>query len=242
MQLESQLNFLLNIDIIGDRQRNKFINECRERPERFEERIKRQKLLTFTTEAGKKRITSKDGKILAACFVRGLFGSILDLTIKKRIDIREVLAYPLTPLPLSLCHVDGSLLHSPKAALLHHLESKIVSSPPSSVDVTIVDAMFFMHLQVNLPGSFDEVARCFLAQLTKFQRKVIHFVSVKWISPSIKDDAREGRSEVTSSYCIKGPGQKRRNNWQETLKNTIFKKALIAFLLTSGKKTHLQRC
>ena len=119
----------------------------------------------------------------------------------------------------------------PKAALLHYLESKIVSSPPSPVDVTIVDAMFFMHLQINLPGNFDGVARCILAQLTKFQSKVIHFVSGKWISPSIKDDAREGRSEVTSSYCIKGPGQKRSNNWQETLKNTTFKKALIAFLI-----------
>ena len=55
-------NFLLNIDIIGDGERNKFMDECRERPERFKERIKRQKLSTFTTEAGKKRITSKNEK------------------------------------------------------------------------------------------------------------------------------------------------------------------------------------
>ena len=45
---------LLNIDIIGGRERNRFIDECRERPERFEERIKRQKLSTFTIVAGKK--------------------------------------------------------------------------------------------------------------------------------------------------------------------------------------------
>ena len=83
-----------------------------------------------------------------------------------------------------------------------------MSSPPSSVDVTIVGAMFFMHLQVNLPGNFDGVPRCILAQLTKFQSKLIHFVSDKWISPSIKEIAREGQSEVTFSYCIKGPGQK----------------------------------
>ena len=107
--------------------------------------------------------------------------------------------------------------------------------------MAIVDAMFFMHLQVNIPGNFDGVARCILAQLTKFQSKVIHihFVSDKWISPSIKDDAHEGRSEVTSSYCIKGPGQKRPNNWQETLKNTTFKKALIAFLINIWKEDAL---
>ena len=64
----------------------------------------------------------------------------------------------------------------------------------------------FMHLQVSLPGHFDRVARCILAQLTQFESKVILFVSDIWISPSIKDDIRKGRSEVTSSYCIKGPG------------------------------------
>ena len=55
-------NFLLNIDIIRDRERNRFIDECRDMPERFKERFKRQKLSTFTTEAGKKRITSKMGR------------------------------------------------------------------------------------------------------------------------------------------------------------------------------------
>ena len=52
-------NFLLNIDIIGDGERNKFMDECRERPERFEEKIKRQKLSTFPAEAGKKELHRK---------------------------------------------------------------------------------------------------------------------------------------------------------------------------------------
>ena len=54
-------NFLLNIDIIGDTERNMFIDECTERPKRFEERIKKQKLSQQKLE--KKRITSKDGNI-----------------------------------------------------------------------------------------------------------------------------------------------------------------------------------
>ena len=70
-------------------------------------------------------------------------------------------------------------LHYTKAALLHHLESKIVSSPPSSVHVAIVGGMFFIHFQVNLQANFDGVARCVLAQLKKSESKVIHFVSDK---------------------------------------------------------------
>ena len=121
-----------------------------------------------------------------------LFVSLLERTIEKRLDIREVLAHSLTPLPLSLCHVDGSLSHISRAVLLHHLQPKIRRSLPSSVDVTTVYSMFFMHLQVKLPTKIDGGARCILAQFTKFESKVIHFVSDKWISPSIKDDAREG--------------------------------------------------
>ena len=82
--------------------------------------------------------------------MRDLFDRLLELTMKKRIDMGELLTYPLTPLSLSLCHAHGSLLHSLKAVLLHRLESKIVSSPSSSVDVTIVNAMFFINLQVHL--------------------------------------------------------------------------------------------
>ena len=91
--------------------------------------------------------------------------------MKKRTDMGELLTYPLTPLSLSLCHAHGSLLHSLKTALRHRLESKIVSSPSSSVDMTIVNAVFFINLQVNLPPNFDEVARDIPAQLTKVESR-----------------------------------------------------------------------
>ena len=96
---------------------------------------------------------------------------LLGLTMKKRTDMGELLTYPLTPLSLSLCHAHGSLLHSLKAALWHRLESKIVSSPSSSVDMAIVNAVFFINLQVNLPPNFDEVARYIPAQLTKVESR-----------------------------------------------------------------------
>ena len=53
VSLETE-KFLLNIDILGKHERKNFIYGCREKPERFEERIKQQKILSFATEAGKK--------------------------------------------------------------------------------------------------------------------------------------------------------------------------------------------
>lgn len=82
---------------------------------------------------------------------------------------------------LSLRHVNGSLLHSPKAGSLHHLEPNVVSSLISSVEVKTVNAIFFMHLHVNLPANFVGVARCILVQLGKSESK--HFASDRWIIP-----------------------------------------------------------
>jgi hypothetical protein len=135
--------FLLNLETIGDTKRREFINDCIKRPERFEERISKQKVSTFATEMGRTKVRSNDGKIKAACLMRDLFGSLLHISLEKKVDLEEVLKYPLTPLPLSLCHMDGTMLQSPKSALLKYLEVQTQSQPPTEVDVTIIDAMFF---------------------------------------------------------------------------------------------------
>ena len=119
--------FLLNITEIGNKARKQFIDECVEWPKRFEERIGKQKLKRFASEAGRNKITSKDGKVMTACFIRNLFCSLLYLSLEKKIDIGEVLKYHLTPYSLALSHVDGSMIKSPKSALLKYLESKLIS-------------------------------------------------------------------------------------------------------------------
>ena len=222
------LEFLLSIKETGNQIRESFTKECRDDPKRFEQPINRRKLITFRTENGKK-ISSKDGKLVAACMVRDIFGSVLRLSLENSIGMAEVLRYPLTPLPLSISHVDGTMLKAPKSTLLKYLEAKVKSDPPTSIDVTIIDAMFFMHLQVNLPDTFGGVAKYLLTSLMKFDGKEIHFVTEKWVSPSIKDCERDNRGSSTMSYQINGIGQKRPANWLQALQNPSFKKSLIEF-------------
>ena len=97
-------DFLLNIFKIGSEERIKFIPECIECPDRLEKVIKMQKLHNFTTEAGIKTIENKHGKLIETCLVCDLFGSILFLSLQKRIDMAEVM------MPLSLSHVNGAML------------------------------------------------------------------------------------------------------------------------------------
>ena len=92
--------FLLNISKIGEEERNKFILEYIEDPTRFNKSIKRQTIYSFPTEAGTKNIKVGDGKNISACLIRDLFGSILFLSLGCKVDIAEVLSYPLTPVSL----------------------------------------------------------------------------------------------------------------------------------------------
>ena len=41
---------------------------------------------------------------------RDLFGRLLGISLNEKIDIKKVLTFPLTPVPLSLCHIDGTIL------------------------------------------------------------------------------------------------------------------------------------
>ena len=87
---------MLNIENIGDKARRSFIEECIEDASRFENPITKQRLLTFSTESGRRNV-KKDGKLVSACLIRDLFGSILYLSLEKKVDMAEVLDYPLTP-------------------------------------------------------------------------------------------------------------------------------------------------
>ena len=93
----------------------KFVTECIEKPERFEGRIERQKPYIFATELVKKKVEISNGKVSVVCFVRDLFDSLLCLSLERQIDMNEVLSYPLTPAPLSLSHVHGSMQNTPKS-------------------------------------------------------------------------------------------------------------------------------
>ena len=139
---------------------------------------KTAKDIVICNRSWKKSVKTKDGKVLAACFVRDLFGSLLTLSMEKKINMDEVMTYPLTPVPLSLCHVDGTMVKSLKSALLHHLESKVLTSDPSSVYITIIHVTCFMHLHINLPTTLDGVARYLLSQIMRFDGKIVPFVVI----------------------------------------------------------------
>ena len=127
------------------------------------------------------------------------------VSLKQRIDMGEVLKYPLTQVPLSLTNFDVSIKKIPKAKLLKELESRVASVKPASIDVMIIDAMFFLNLLVDPPSTFGSIARHILGCICSTTSREIHFVFDKIIHPSIKDCKRDTRSlDRSGSYNITG--------------------------------------
>ena len=149
----------------------------------------------------------------------------------------EVLTYPLTPVPLSLCHIDGSMNKTPKSTLMKELEMSCVLNNPKMVDVVIVDGMLF--LLSDLPETIGFVSRFILRKLSSsFSAKRIDIVFDKKVTPSIKDNERDIRAQGLDRhtvYKISGPVQKRPTDFVGALRNNAFKQALIKFLVTSWK-------
>ena len=82
------------------------------------------------------------------------------------------------------------------------LEKYATSTPPLSVDVTLVDGMFHMNSLQNIPETYGEVAAYIIKELCR-KSKWINFICDTYTSPSIKDLERIRREEEDEpTYCI----------------------------------------
>ena len=75
-------------------------------------RIKKQKIHSFAKEGANSKLSNKN-KIMEMKMEHDLFGSILFLSLQWKIDMGEMLKFPLTPAPLYLAHIDGPMQEAP---------------------------------------------------------------------------------------------------------------------------------
>lgn len=110
--------FLLTVEERGEKLRETFINECLVNPARFEQRIKRNKILNSPSENVKKK-NKIAGKVQEIRMQPDLFGRLLGVSIDFNVDIARAMCYLVTPIQLSLCHLDGKINKCQKSILTH---------------------------------------------------------------------------------------------------------------------------
>ncbi len=149
------------------------LRECLDNPTRFEEPIKRVKLLTFKQEGISNRRSTNRNIAELKCS-RDLMGRFLILATRRHLDLSHVFTFPSTPVPLSLCYCDGTMAKTEKTALFRHLESKVEISFPSSAsnDACVVDGSFLLRvLPPNLPATYGRLPLAGSPQQYSFKQR-----------------------------------------------------------------------
>lgn len=129
-----------------------FEEECATDSSRFLKTVVRQKILNFTAENVRVNGTkSTMRKLVAAEGIRDVFGRILALANRTSdtLDLENILCYPITSVPISLAHCDGTPLKTEKATLTKALESKqqsvLVPNNIPQIKATIIDGGTILH-------------------------------------------------------------------------------------------------
>jgi len=228
---ENVTDFLLNIEKNGDNLRKQFINECAADQNRFDKPIKKNQVLNFA-DAPKKKKLALGNKVVQLRIQRDLFGRLLGISITNKVDIEKVLGFPLTPVPTSMCHLDGSICKTNKAQLVKLFEKKVSTANQQSIcfDISIFDGFFMLYLMKEVPQTFDGISKKFLKIISQFKSSRIDIVFDQYFTPSIKDCERLRRNESTSTVSI-GPNQIRPHNFVAELKNPQFKEGLVKFFI-----------
>ncbi|KAK5644894.1 hypothetical protein RI129_006194 [Pyrocoelia pectoralis] len=165
---------------------------------------------------------------------RDLFGRLLSLAMEDNIDVEKTLSYPITSVPMSLCHADGTLHKTPKSAMVGVLTSNSTNDEvPRRYDAVIFDGFFLLHTMKDIPKTFGNISKKIMSILTATHARRVDIVFDQYFSPSIKEYERAQRHEVRNrEYFITGPEQVRPVDFIKELRNIEFKQAFINFLIT----------
>ena len=192
---EDAESYLLQIFSTGIQKRDEFIEKCKEDAKKFEEPIKKTKVVNFATESiSKSNKSRKVAEIVTLKGTRDLFGRLLFLTVTHQIDIKKLFEYPLVPEPPCFCHPDGSMYQSEKATVLDFLVKNHDTATPNPVRTVIVDGMFLIKSTINqCCPTFSAFARTMLMKVLKLTEHRVDICFDVYESPSIKDVKRKDR-------------------------------------------------
>ena len=177
-------------------------------------------------------------RCLRAKGTRDLFGRLVILATESTVDLQKVFEYPLTPVPLTLAQIDGSMNKTDKSKLMHNLGDHYTETrPPPPGHVYMQDALFVLQALVNCRETFGAITKVMLMRLCKVTSSEIHFVCDTHPTGSIKDIERACRATgEVSDLRVTRADQRRPKDFIKLLRSSVFKTSLIEFLSEAWKR------
>ena len=229
---------------IGEQKCKTFISEqlLSEEPDLFAT-IKATKLSTFSTMDKKTKVKTSKGQIVELKNDLKFISRLLAVGKARDVDMKEVLTYSLRKFPSPLSTVDGQLVKTPKAKLLHILEGRVEDSaidqlPPNNA--LILDGMALIQTIKRIPETFGALVKVIinriLSSAASSKSTRVDFVCDTYPDVSIKNLERSKRAETGSiMIMILGPQQKVPRQFKKFLSLGKNKEALIEFIFQHMK-------
>ena len=172
-----------------------------------------------------------------------VFGHMLLVAQNRKLNMKDVLSYPLGPKPWALANGDGTLKKTGKATLGKHLEKEIANVElPSRPRATIVDAMGIVQMVHGENLTFEELSHVILKKVLNdgWGSGRIDVVFDLYQEQSIKAAERTNRgsrhgvvfSQIKPGHCIK--------NWKRILVSTESKAKLTVFLAEQWQEQRMR--
>lgn len=128
---------------------------------------------------------------------RDLFGRLLFLSMEHNIDLEKILSYPITVVPMSLCHEDGTIHKTQKSVMVENMKGNSTHDKvPRRFDAVIFDGFFLLHTMKNIPKTFGNISKNIMSILTATHAPRVDIIFDQYFSPSIKGYERSRRHEV----------------------------------------------
>ena len=180
----------------------------------------------FAHDAAVSKVRGKEKKLSEVKCTRDLLGRLLYLAVTKGIDLKEVLSYPLTPVPLSLGHITGEMNRTAKSSFMKKLENLgCHDTEPVAVDACLIEFMFFLRT-LHVSGTFGGTARALLQKACSSGR-VVHIICDTYPNgPSLKDMEHDVRGESMASYKTANPLQRCPSDFLLLINTTVMKRSV----------------
>lgn len=236
------VDFLLNVQDNGMKQMQEFIKQCQNSSARFDQPIKRNVIKNFSSEIFKSRNRSSNNRIDETRIERNILGQILCAALQDKISLSNILTYPLTTVPHSLSHFDGTMISNRHEGeitriLLSKSDINKFEKSSSSMDfhVDIIDGFNLLKGFRDTPIRYGRFALFTLQHICRTSAHEIHIIFDHYESPSPRDvemkrhkDLYEDRSV---NFKIQGSNQERSSSFAKCMSNKSFREELVKFFI-----------
>ena len=224
---------IMNAELYGTAAKEAFISGRLRKNEQFFEPIKRLNQKTFA-DIGKASVvkTSSNREVQYKQQANVAFQLlVLSQEQSEKIDVRELMKYPLMPVPSSIGTPNGYLLKTDKSKGFTYLTKELdnLTMPSDAKTLNVEDGNAIFYCMKEVPATFKQICEK-IYDVSIVGKSDLLFSTDMYKENSIKSVERTSRGSG-QKRIIKGESTKRPENWKSFLSNDSNKQQLVRLLL-----------